>query len=67
MKSGDDGMFMSRITWMGRNDPCTCGSGKKLIECCLSEEQFTEALKAQGAENSFDKIKIGSANWLGKE
>ena len=23
----------------GRNDPCTCGSGKKYKQCCLAAEQ----------------------------
>jgi hypothetical protein len=33
----------------------------------LTEEKFNEALKAQGADKSFDKIKVGSANWMGEE
>jgi hypothetical protein len=67
MKNGDDGMFMTRVTLMSRNDPCSCGSGKRLTECCITDQQFDDALKAQGAGKSVDKIKIGSANWMGEE
>lgn len=26
---------------LGRNDPCSCGSGKKYKQCCLKKEQLT--------------------------
>jgi len=26
-------------TRVGRNDPCTCGSGKKYKKCCLLKEE----------------------------
>jgi hypothetical protein len=30
------------VTKPGRNDPCTCGSGKKYKKCCLEKDQLTE-------------------------
>lgn len=67
MENGDEGMFITRVTYMGKNDPCTCGSGKKLIECCINERQFDEALKIQVADNSNDRIKVGSADYIVKK
>lgn len=34
----------------GRNDPCPCGSGKKLKKCCLAKE--TEAFAAAVAASA---------------
>ena len=39
----DDGEaveFIVRKSLIRANDPCICGSGKKLIECCVSPEEF---------------------------
>ena len=37
-----DGIIMTDreyiVTHIGRNDPCTCGSGKKFKKCCLNKE-----------------------------
>lgn len=52
MKKGDQGSFVTRMTHMGKNDPCFCGSGKKLIDCHLTEEQFDKAVKDQAAKKS---------------
>ena len=27
--------FVREVTKLGRNDPCSCGSGKKFKKCCL--------------------------------
>ncbi len=27
------------MTKIGRNDPCSCGSGKKYKQCCMLKEQ----------------------------
>jgi len=32
--SEDDFATSSRISKIGRNDPCPCGSGKKYKKCC---------------------------------
>ena len=32
----------SMVTKTGRNDPCTCGSGKKYKKCCLDKDQQAE-------------------------
>lgn len=29
------------MTKIGRNDPCSCGSGKKYKQCCMLKEQST--------------------------
>jgi SEC-C motif len=30
----------------GRNDPCTCGSGKKYKRCCLAKDEIAQAAQA---------------------
>lgn len=30
---------MARASKVGRNDPCTCGSGKKFKHCCATREE----------------------------
>ena len=36
------GKMSSMVTKPGRNDPCTCGSGKKYKKCCLEKDQQAE-------------------------
>jgi len=55
MKKGDHGSFFTRMTYMGKNDPCFCGSGKKLIDCCISEQQFDKTVMDQAAQNESRK------------
>jgi len=33
----------------GRNDPCSCGSGKKYKRCCLAKDQEAERTRAAAA------------------
>ena len=66
LEDGDQGNFVTRVTYMSKNDPCPCGSGKRLIDCCINEEQFQQSLKAQDADPSEKRIKVGSANYLGE-
>ena len=30
---------MARVAHIGRNDPCSCGSGKKFKKCCEAKQQ----------------------------
>lgn len=55
MNKSDEGTFMTRMTYMVKDDPCFCGSGKKLINCCITEEQFNEAVKTQTAGRSIHR------------
>jgi hypothetical protein len=46
LESGDDAEFIVKKSWLSKSDPCFCGSGKKVIDCCISNEKFSEiALK----------------------
>jgi len=31
------------MAWIGRNDPCPCGSGKKYKKCCLNTPALSNA------------------------
>jgi hypothetical protein len=44
MQKGDHGSFVTRKTFMGKDNPCFCGSGKKIINCCITEEQFNKVV-----------------------
>ena len=41
--AGGDGTVkkkpIRRVTKIGRNDPCPCGSGKKYKNCCLDKDR----------------------------
>jgi hypothetical protein len=51
------------VTKPGRNDPCTCGSGKKYKKCCLEKDQqaehaaFVETAARTAAYEAKSKIK----------
>ncbi|AZA88691.1 SEC-C domain-containing protein [Chryseobacterium shandongense] len=42
LESGDDAEFIVKKSWLSKSDPCFCGSGKKVIDCCISNEKFNE-------------------------
>jgi len=52
------------VTKPGRNDPCTCGSGKKYKKCCLEKDQqaehaaFAETAARTAAYAAKSKIKL---------
>lgn len=52
MTNGDMGSFVIRKSFMSKNDPCVCGSGKKVIECCVTEDQFNQAARDQIANRN---------------
>lgn len=40
LESGEHADFIIKKSWLSKTDPCFCGSGKKLVDCCFSEEEF---------------------------
>lgn len=42
LESGDDAEFIVKKSWLSKTDPCFCGSGKKVIDCCISDDKFNE-------------------------
>jgi hypothetical protein len=40
LESGDDAEFVIKRSWLSKTDPCFCGSGKKVIDCCIPEKEF---------------------------
>lgn len=46
IESGEDAEFVIKKSTLSKTDPCFCGSGKKVIDCCIPDERFNEiALK----------------------
>jgi hypothetical protein len=37
---GEEEQFIVKTSWLSKDDPCYCGSGKVIIECCMTNEQF---------------------------
>jgi uncharacterized protein len=56
---------------VGRNDPCSCGSGKKYKNCCLQKQQqkksslagrkFTAKILSAGGVNKPTQVQEGQA------
>lgn len=42
LESGEDAEFVIKKSWLSSTDPCYCGSGKKVIDCCIPEKKFKE-------------------------
>lgn len=42
LESSDDAEFILKKSFLSKNDPCYCGSGKKLNECCIPDDKFKE-------------------------
>jgi hypothetical protein len=39
-EGGENTDFVIKKSYMGKEDLCFCGSGKKVIECCIPEDEF---------------------------
>jgi len=39
-KDGETEEFIVKKSYLGANDPCFCGSGKKVTDCCITLEEF---------------------------
>lgn len=50
-KKGEDGSFLTRMSWLSKTDPCMCGSGKKVIDCCIPEAEFDRISSQQDKES----------------
>jgi len=40
--SSDDADFIVKKSYLSKKDPCFCGSGKIVIECCIPEDEFNK-------------------------
>ena len=40
LETNNDAEFVVKKSYLSKTDPCFCGSGKKVIDCCLPEEEF---------------------------
>ena len=47
LESLDKPDFIIRQSRMSEHDPCFCGSGKKVIDCCIPEQKFDELILKQ--------------------
>lgn len=45
---------------VGRNDPCTCGSGKKFKKCCEMQSTKTKKLHAEVISSGAQAASLGS-------
>ena len=39
-EEGEEEQFIVKTSWLSIDDPCFCGSGKVIIECCMTKDQF---------------------------
>lgn len=44
---GETEEFFVKKSSISMNDPCLCGSGKKVIDCCIPKEEFIRVSKEQ--------------------
>jgi len=40
LESSEDAEFVIKKSWLSKTDLCFCGSGKKVIDCCIPEDKF---------------------------
>ncbi len=65
-----DADLIGRVSYLSKDDPCfICNSGKKLIECCMTEEKFDATLKMQAQDygNNSDGIMVAHQEYKGKD
>ncbi|GAA4382145.1 hypothetical protein GCM10023186_22200 [Hymenobacter koreensis] len=48
----DNAEFVVRKSYLSKNDPCYCGSGKRITDCCLPEDKFNEILRKQNEKKN---------------
>jgi hypothetical protein len=44
LETDEDAEFIIRKSYLSKTDPCICGSGKKVIDCCIPDEKFNEII-----------------------
>lgn len=69
LQSSDEAGFVYKKSYLAKKDPCFCGSGKKIIECCLTENEFDKLVLEQIQKNgkgdtTGNKLEIGEAVFL---
>jgi hypothetical protein len=42
INSSEDAEFIVKKSVLNKTDPCFCGSGKKVIDCCIPENEFNK-------------------------
>lgn len=47
MYEGEEPEFIIKESYLSADDPCYCGSGKKVIDCCIPLEKFKEESQKQ--------------------
>jgi hypothetical protein len=57
LESGEDAEFVIKQSWLSATDPCYCGSGKKVIDCCIPEEKFRDIAIQESRKKLIDEIK----------
>ena len=45
MEEGEDIEFIIKQSTLSMDDPCFCGSGKKVIDCCIPYDEFVKISK----------------------
>jgi len=54
-KPGEKPEFVLKKSYMGKNDPCLCGSGKPFIECCIDEKEFNRLALRERQKRNLNK------------
>jgi hypothetical protein len=57
LENVDDAEFVIRKSYLSKNDPCFCGSGKRVIDCCIPEEKFNELAREEILRQRKKRIK----------
>ena len=45
MQEGEEVEFIVKQSYLSKDDPCFCGSGKKVIDCCIPLDEFKKLSK----------------------
>ena len=53
--SSEDADFIVKKSYLSKKDPCICGSGKIVIECCIPEDKFDKIAQENGNKNDIVK------------
>lgn len=57
LESGENAEFVIKKSWLSKTDPCYCGSGKHVIDCCIPEEKFNEIVIQEWKKQIKSEIK----------
>ncbi len=51
LESSDDAEFIVKHSYLNKDDLCYCGSKKRIIDCCMTEEQFDKIAQKTNRKN----------------